>query len=70
MGHQKHGRNPSSCQVSINAGLTVLANFIFLLVVDHADGNRTYENHLHSSERPDIPAILFLEQEFDFKFHL
>ena len=70
MGHQKHGRNPSSCQVSINAGLTVLANFIFLLVVDHADGIRTYENHLHSSERPDIPAIFFLEQEFDFKFRL
>ena len=59
MGHQKHGRNPSSCQVSINAGLTVLANFIFLLVVDHTDGNRTYENHLFSSERPDIPASLF-----------
>ena len=59
MGHQKHGRNPSSCQVSINAGLTVLANFIFLLVVDHTDGNRAYENHLFSSERPDIPASLF-----------
>ena len=70
MGHQKHGRNPSSCQVSINAGLTVLANFIFLLVVDHTDGNRTYENHPLSSERPDIPAILFLEQESDFKFSL